>query len=199
MSATDRILITLAIVGAIVIVLIVVGIGALVMWQRLAAQLAAAHARIGQLEQHADELEDYADDLETRITTGEDLCDGWHAAVERLQKRVDELEQAAAVPVDAPLAADVVPQLAIGAGPVLVDPLVPERPAFFETMSLPILKTETEFRPFVAELPYVPVIGRAEVVDNTETNFTMEHVAEVLARRDAVEVVDARELAEVGA
>lgn len=204
MSEHDRILITLALVGSILILGGVIGALAVLMWQRFTDRLDATHDRVSAQDVRIADLEKLVDELADRVVDGERHCDGWHdlfsgdrSSVQDLLGRVAELE----TPAPATPPADVVPQLALDAGPILVDPLIPEEPAFFNQLAaaLPALTESTSFHPFVGELPYVPVTGRVAPIDNTETAFTRENVRAVLARLESAEVVDARELAEVAA
>jgi len=158
----------------------------------LRSELVARDARLELLEANLRTLAE-------RVDVGEELCDGWHDRVrseyhksdderrerEALGERVRQLEEAAA-PQPAPLA--------IAASPMLVDLVDPEPAAFFHQLGgMPALTEPTGY------VPIVPTVARAMPIDNTETNFTRAKVAEVLARLDEVEVVDAQELAEVTA
>ncbi|NUT55617.1 MAG: hypothetical protein HOQ03_06510 [Thermoleophilia bacterium] len=191
MSQQDRTYLTLAIVGSLLVLGGIIAAIAILTWRRFGEQLDAAVAHNEAQDARIAELEQLVDDLVHRVDDGEKICDGWHelfsddrSSVQDLLGRVDALETPAAAPPAEP-----------GPAPMLVDLTRPERPALFDQLAarLPALTEHTGY------VPILPVTARVAPIDNTETNFTMETARQVLARHRDVEVVDARELAEVGA
>lgn len=189
----DKTQITLAIVASMTALGVLLAAITVLLWRRwrdehgdVGEDVDAAYARIEALEQ-------LVADLAGRVAQGEHLCDGWHdvvredrLSVQGLLGRVDELELALPEP---PAATSV----AIGPAPMLVDLVEPEPAAFFNQMAMPALTEPTGY------VPILPVTAAVAPIDNTETAYTRETVREVLARLADVEIVDARELAEVTA